>query len=131
MANYYGTGRTNYVKVKDEAAFREAVKEFATVVEKDGRFALLDNNGDGGGWDFSIYNEEEEDYDDIDVVELLAPMLEEGEVMVFQEAGAEKYCYVSGWAMAFNAAGVRAEVSLSDIYDLAKKLGPNVTVAVY
>lgn len=44
MANYYGVGRTSYVKVKDSAAFREAAEKFARVYEEDGAFVLLDDN---------------------------------------------------------------------------------------
>jgi len=48
------------------------------------------------------------------------------------EAGAEKHCYVGGWAVAINSKGERAQVTLHDIYALAaKKFGVEPTAASY
>lgn len=50
--------------------------------------------------------------------------------MIFTEAGHEKYRYVGGWALAFNSSGESIRISLDDIYDQAKSLGPDITEAV-
>jgi len=54
------------------------------------------------------------------------------EIAVVMEAGAEKHCYVGGWAVAINSKGERAQVTLHDIYALAaKKFGVEPTAASY
>jgi hypothetical protein len=129
MANYYGVGRTNYFAVKDEEAFRAALERFpvevVTSAEHPGKVAVLDANDDGGGWNF--YDDESEE--DPGIVDVMAPHLADGQVAVAMEAGHEKYRYVCGYAVAFNGAGESRQVSLSDIYALAKDLGTDITNA--
>lgn len=126
MANYYGTGRTNYFRVKDAKKFRKEMSRFAVeVIEQDGMFCLLDKNMDGGG--FTWWDEAREF--DADPVELLAPHLADGEVLVMIETGHEKYRYLVGYAMAFNNTGDMEYLNLGDIYKQAARLGPNMTHA--
>lgn len=127
MANYYGIGRSNYVRVTDEAAFCAAAERLncEVLTDSEGRVGIMDDNGDGGG--FSFWDSENDiEYDP--VVEL-APLLAEGEVMVLMEAGHEKYRYTSGWAQAFDRSGESVTVNLSDIYDLAKAKFPGASVS--
>lgn len=134
MANYYGTGRSNYVRVKDEEAFRRAAERLdcEVVTDQEGRFAILDDNPDGGGFSFIEYPDEP-DAEPVEhvVEELLGPLLADGEVMVLMEAGHEKHRYVTGWAMAFNNRQEVRRVDLDDIYELARQLGTSVTSASY
>lgn len=121
MANYYGKGRTNYVSVTDRAAFEDAAGKLnCTVIDNsDGKVGLMDANDDGGGFFFQHYDEVADDYVDYDPAELIAPLLLEGEVIVFEEVGFEKYRYLSGWAFAFDRSGEVVRVSLDDIFQVA------------
>lgn len=123
MANYYATARSNYFRVKDKTAFREWADNIPGLGvwddREDGRVGVYDG-GDSGGWPSQRYNEETEDYEDLDLAYELSEHLAEGEVAVLMEAGAEKMRYVCGYAIAVNHKGERITVSLNDIYDLAK-----------
>jgi hypothetical protein len=133
MADWYGHARSNYFRVKDEQAFRDAVKNLdIEIVEENGagRFALL-ANGDKGDWPSCRYDEDTDDYVDIDIVDLIAEHLADGEVAVLMECGAEKLRYLTGWAIALNNKGEHRRVGLEDIYEQARELGPNVTEAEY
>jgi len=141
MANYYATARSNYFAVKDEVTFRQWA-EFAglKVLEPthigqtpDGtrRLAIAPDGGNDDGWPTTRYNEETEEYDDVDVPEELVAYLKDGEVAVLMEVGSEKLRYLRGYATAVNSKGTIVNLSLESIYDLARKLGPNITLAEY
>ncbi len=138
MANYYATARSNYFSVTDEPRFLEDMQTLPDVSvhtrepegEQPRRFCLLADQGDGGGW--PCYRETADgEGEDIDIADLVSGHLAAGEVAIFMEAGAEKYRYVSGHAIAINAAGDTCQVGLSDIYELAAQLGDSVTPAEY
>ena len=135
MANYYGVGRTNYFRVKDEAAFLSDLEEIEGVrihdeIRKDGQrwFMLMDDNDDG--WCLS-WKDERKDAAEIWLPEVIARYLIDDEVAIIMESGHEKHRYVSGWAVAINNKGDFKQLTLNDIYDLAKELGPNITDASY
>jgi hypothetical protein len=141
MANYYATARSNYFAVKDETIFRQWA-EFAglKILEHDHqdktadgicRFAITPDDGDDSGWPTSRYNEESEEDHDVDVSGELAAYLQDGEVAVLIEVGSEKLRYLCGYATAVNSKGETLSMSLEGIYDLAGKLGPNITRAKY
>lgn len=141
MANYNATARSNYFAVKDEMTFRQWA-EFAglKVLEPDQRdkpadgiqrFAITPGDGDDCGWPTHRFNEETEDDDDVDVPEELTAYLKDGEVAVLMEVGSEKLRYLCGFATAVNSAGKTVSMSLEGIYQLAQKLGPNITRAEY
>lgn len=138
MANYYATARSNYFSVTDEPRFLADMQTLPDVSvhtresegEQPRRFCLLADQGDGGGW--PCYRDTEDgDGEDINIADVVSGHLAPGEVAIFMEAGAEKHRYVSGHAIAINAAGDICQVGLSDIYDLAAQLGENVTPAEY
>lgn len=142
MANYYATARSNYFAVTDEKTFREwAAALGLTVLEPthrdkvaDGvrRFGIAPGDGDGsGGWPTSIYHEDTDECEDIDVSELLAAHLANDEVAVLMEVGNEKLRYVSGSAVAVNNKGKFVLMELNDIYHKARRLGKNITMAEY
>ena len=136
MANYYGQARTNYFLVKDAEAFKTEMANYSVNVieQKIGEetgYGILDEDSDGGGLQWSQFNEETEDYDDLVWEVIIGNHLKDGEVCVLMETGAEKYRYLSGWAIAFNNKGESRRVDITDIYDLAKELGTGVTQAEY
>jgi hypothetical protein len=126
MANWYGAARTNYFRVKDEAAFKAWLDTVPDVgaepgtEERGGKFCLL-ANGEYGDFPGERFDEDDFDSTPFDIVAELAAHLAEGEVAVFMQAGAEKLRYISGFAIAVNAAGERVELVLDDIYEIAEK----------
>ena len=145
MANYYGVARTNYFAVKDAEAFKDEMANYAVeVITREGEdgvtlYGLMDTDSDGGGWNWSYVAElEDEDGEiietdlEIDWVEVFARHLVDGWVAILVETGAEKYRYVSGYALAVNSKGESREINLSrDIDKLAREIGENVTDASY
>jgi hypothetical protein len=141
MANYYGVARTNYFAVKSAEDFTAEMAnypvEVITSVNVAGEtlYGLMDTNSDGGGWEWSyvaeMEDEDGEPYEtdlEIDWVEVFARHLEDGWVAILMETGAEKYRYLSGYALAVNSKGESREINLSrDIDKLANELGENVT----
>jgi predicted secreted hydrolase len=131
--NYTGIGRTNYVRLKDEDAFMKAIEPYPVSVIRDeqGRVGLRDESEDGAGFSWLRWDDDE-DYSDTDPVDLIAPHLADGEVMLIMESGNEGYRYVIGYAIAFNNKGEYRTVHLTDIHALARELGDgNFTLAVY
>lgn len=135
MANFYGVGRTNYFRVKDVDAFSAVLDTLcgveAITSERDGEtwWALLDDNDDGGGWCVTWADEEKEDYPDL--LDVVAPHLIDGDVMVMVESGHEKHRFVTGIAHAINNKLELRSISIDDIYELAKPLGTTITEAAY
>ncbi len=132
MANYYETARTNYFRVKDEAAFRKFIDTVGGAeiyADQDGRFCVLFTEE---GVPSCRYNDETEDYDALDFMDELAQHLADGSPAVLVAAGAEKLRYVCGYATAVNNTGKQVSVSIRSIYELAEKeLGGEVTIAEY
>jgi len=131
MANYQGVARTNYVTLTDLAGAMAYIEQFPIkVVEKDGKHALLDDHGDGGGWPTYEVDDDGNDIE-FDFVEFMQ-FVKEGEVLVLMESGAEKQRYVSAYASAYvkrpdGSVGVHT-MTLSDIYDQAlEEFGESVT----
>lgn len=141
MANWYGFARTNYFRVKDVDAFKEALKALdVEVIEveqdstsSDGRvkgMVGLIGRDEYGGFPTGGFDGEDE-WQDVEVDALVAEHLVDGEVAVFMEVGAEKMRYLTGRAWAINSKGETRQISIDDIYERAKELGPNVTSATY
>lgn len=138
MANYVGSVRSNYFRVRDETAFLNWVETLPSVVarrEDDDpeRFTLLVEDGDDGGWPGWRFDELGEDEGEIDLHAELAGHLAEGEVAVLEEVGAEKLRYLVGYAVAVNHRGEKLAVSLDDIYEKVRAAGwgPDVSTATY
>lgn len=124
MSNYYATARSNYFRVKDKAAFREVLNPFdLQIYDEADTLCLLSNSESGWDW----YNPDNDE--DTDPVELIAPHLQDGEVCILMESGAEKLRYISGYAEAFDSSGERVTLCLQDIYKLAKeKFGAQASI---
>ena len=146
MANWYGSARSNYFKVKDLDAFKKAMEPWPIRVHEGGAgdVCLLSEEQDSGGWpsyrshddEFDAPLVEDASYDtdiEFDALSLIAPHLETGQVCVMMECGAEKLRYLSGIALAFDHTGLKTcIVSLEDIYALAEQaFGGVVSRAVY
>jgi len=130
MANYCGSARMNYFRVKDASAFRTWAKRFALgVVERDGHFCLLPGERSDSGT-FYLFDEDEDD--SLDVCDEIAAHLVEDSVAIVIESGAKYLRYISGWAVAINSRGERVEITLDAIYKLAEeKFGIIPTQAFY
>jgi hypothetical protein len=141
MANWAGSARTNYFKVKDPEAFKAEMAKYELEVwpsepdssgcdPREGSFAL-GSHDEWGGWPSSVWDEAADEDVEIDLTTLVSKHLAVGEVAIFMEIGAEKLRYLTGQAIAINAKGEHRTVNLDDIYRLAAELGPNVTQATY
>lgn len=128
MANYYGTERTNYFRVKDEQKFREWAESLSAEVirDKEGRFGLIPGPySDDGTFPSVRFKDEDEleegedNMEEIDFMGELAEHLEPGSIAVSMQAGAKKYRYIVGFAEAIDHTGKVVSVSLQDIYQKA------------
>ncbi len=126
MADWYGTARSNYFQVRDEAAFRIwaekrnlHVFERPHTAESPALFGVYSEDG-YGGWPSSDVELEEETGDgSIDLCAELAPHLRDGQIAVLMEIGAERHRYLTGIAVAVDYAGRTVEVTLDDVYQRA------------
>jgi len=116
MANWYGTARSNYVKVKDvEAAIRDLAGcdiEIYTHPTETG-YIMLAGCEDDGGFRFERYNENDEFEEELDLKEWATKHLCEGQVLILVEVGAEKLRYVTGWSTAYSWDGRILTVNIS------------------
>ena len=122
MANWYGTSRSNYFRVKDRDAFLKWTEERGLGVFENqadtGLFAIHggESTGDGSWPSYDMERDCE-----VDVVSELAQHLPEVQIAVLIEVGAEKLRYLTGAAFAINSKGQIADVTLSDIYRKAAR----------
>jgi len=130
MANYYGSARTNYFKVKDLARFKAELDGLCDIVERqDGTVGLFP----GGRTDSGHFPEFDDDDEPFDFAEEVAKHLAEGWVLVLMQNGAEKLRYLDGYAVAINHRLDRIEINISTIEELARAAWPgaNVTDCTY
>jgi len=136
MATYTSSARTNYFRVKDVDAFNKWIKQFrgleTIVQERQGTVGILFDDG-VPTYRWGTIEGDEIDFNEveIDFMEELALHLADEEVAVLQEVGAENLRFVNGYAIAVNNKGGRRDISLENIYDLAKELGSKITRAEY
>jgi hypothetical protein len=115
MANWYGSCRTNYVRVKDVT---EVLKIFAPfqlkmIEDGQGRIGFLSED-EYGGWPSSV---DDEDGNEIEFdFSLIIPQLADKEVLIVMCAGAEKLRYITGEAIAYAWDGRSTAVYINDIY---------------
>jgi|BioPla2DNA2_1021312.scaffolds.fasta_scaffold60553_2 hypothetical protein len=131
MANYIAYARSNYFKVKDEEKFKNFIRDFDLTLIKDevnGEF-LCGFLTDEYGITDQIYNEETDEFEEVDFIKELSKHIADGYVAIVQQVGYENYRYFTGYAIAVNNKDERLIINLSDITDLAKeKWGSEVTV---
>ena len=123
MANYSGTARSNYFKVRNAAAFKAAIDAIAELAywETNGTFAVYSCDPDTGCWPSVEVNPDAEETETLHMADILAPHLGDGEVVVLMQTGHEKLRYLSAHAEAFDNTGKMVRLALSDIYDKAKE----------
>jgi len=115
MANYVCSVRSNYVRVKDERAFRDFVEDFECelVYAKDGRVGFVCYNGDGST-PYRYPDEESEAVPLVDCEEEIGRHLCEGEVLVIEEVGSENMHFLVGVSYAYNHKGECLFVNMAD-----------------
>ena len=128
MADWYGTARSNYFKVRDNEAFKVFMQDLSSMIteynDADNTWWIRADDYGNGGFDWTVYDENFEPDDSVNAMDELASHLQEGEVAIFLEAGAEKLRYITGNALAIAWTGEITEIDLTDIYELvAKKYG--------
>lgn len=132
MANWYGLSRTNYFKVRDDAAFlawAATLPDVELIDDGKGRFGFY-TNGDGQ-WPCCRY-QEDNTCNDFDFAEELADHLAEGEVAILITVGHEKARYATGFAVAIRHDHKRLEIDIDRIYRrVLKTWGIAVTRAEY
>jgi hypothetical protein len=122
MANWYGSSRSNYFRVKESDAFLKWAEERGLGVfknkEEAGLFAIHGGEStDDGSWPgYDMEGDTE-----IDLVTELAQHLANRQVAVLIEVGAEKLRYLTGVAIAIDPKGRVAELTLGDIYRKAAR----------
>jgi hypothetical protein len=122
MANWYGSARSNYFRVKDRDAFLNWADSHGLGVfkneESQDLFAVHGGEStDDGSWpSYDVEGDTE-----IDLVAELAQHLPKGQIAVLMEIGAEKLRYLTGVAIAINHKGRVVELTLSDIYRKASR----------
>jgi len=135
MANWYGTARSNYVRLKDPGAVRQLLAARAAEIElqesasQPGLFVFLVGGlSDSGGWPtvarLSASGEPDPEVDGEDFLDVMAEHLADGEVLITIEAGAEKLRYITGWAQAVRmhrGRVQRLQLSIADIYRLVQR----------
>lgn len=133
MANYYASWRSNYFLVKDKEAFLKAIEHvpdlevlFEPHKTKDGdeveHCVLLASGGsDSGSIPWEYYDDDKEDFVDVEWPAIFKEHLQEHSVAAFMESGAEKLRYVVGIALAFHSSGEMVQITLDDIYEKAQE----------
>lgn len=131
MANYTAYFRSNYFAVKDVAQFQQFCDEFQLemITKTDAAQTLYGflNQGNEGGLPTSRYDEATQDWEDADLLSMLATHLAEDYVAIVMEVGFEKMRYLVGEAHAVNAKGDIISVELDEIYERAASLGQKGT----
>ena len=144
MANFYGTTRSNYFAVKDPEAFVNELVNYPVEVisqlqiDEDGKpadtlYGFIDSDDNGGGDIWTIWNEEDDSYGEVDWADVFKRHLQDDWVAIIQSVGAEKHRFLSGSAVLFNNKGETHSVNLNSIYTFADVFGygEHITRAEY
>jgi len=131
MANFYGTGRSNYVEVTDVEKFKSLCEKFdLEFITERTKVGFLTKSEDGD-LPYEIWDEEQEKGIEVEPLVDFSHLLKDEEVLVFQFAGAEKHRYITGWSIAINNRQETVTVDLNDILTKAESLGKNITACEY
>jgi len=128
MADWYGSNRSNYFKVKNVGAFEKFLDSWGAKLwkkpdQKTGEMLCGFTSTNDKGNLPDLREEQDHDLEFDDFTKELAEHLEDGEVAIMMEAGAEKLRYITGFALAINSKGETASIALREIYDKAQSLG--------
>ena len=136
MATYYGTGRSNYFKVKDVEKFKSLLdRSECDLIWKGSKTSDELDSSDLVGFiplteDGQVFIPEDQEtnfWDDV------SSLLQEGQILIFQSVGSEKTRYINGISLAINCKGDILEFSLDEIYERAKDYFQvdEITQAIY
>jgi hypothetical protein len=128
MANYYGSARTNYFRVKDIEAFKAEVEAYPLVVvsrddNPDFIALFISDDDDEGSFPWCDYYTEDAEGDEINWTEIFGRHLQVNSVVIIQEVGNEKLRYFGGIAVAINSKGEEITININSIFDQATALG--------
>lgn len=140
MANWYGTWRTNYVKLRQDRL--QDLKDLfeVEVWEKDGLHATASTDEYGGTPSVYLddddpadlpdylqkYVDSEDDY--LSLEDVIHEFLDQDQVIVIMCSGSEKLRYVTGFATAIHSTGESVSINLWDIYAEAQEAFPDCTI---
>lgn len=119
MSNWYGTSRSNYVRVKDVEQALAALEPFSNNIHRHPTETdAIMISGDDDTGDFSTQTlDDDGDEMDLDWGAWAREHLKQGQILVLISAGAEKLRYVSAWAEAYNDKGDYVCVDLARAID--------------
>lgn len=121
MANWHGASRTNYVRIKEEQALRQALEPWEITVHRHPTRSdcfMFEGACDNG--DFPSSRSDDEDNEiDFSFQELIVPHLAEGQVLLAQVIGREKLRYLTGYAYGYAWDGRVVSINTNDIHKLA------------
>jgi hypothetical protein len=122
MADWHGTARSNYFKVRDNENFGTFMQQLLSMTAEhnvgDNTWLVQASDYNNGGFNWTIYDEDYEPDDSVNAMDEFASHLQEGEVAIFFEIGSEKLSYITGNSIAIAWNGEITIINLSDIYDL-------------
>lgn len=135
MANWYGSARSNYFRVKDRSKFLAWAEELGLTVmhAKDGSglFGIHPGDTEDGDWPAPMpLNEGGYEIDDAEpryVAHELQQHLADGEVAVLKVIGAEKLRYLTAYAIVTTPTTIEA----FDLDDIVRDKYPSATACEY
>ena len=138
MADWYGTCRSNYFRVKDFDAFKAMLEAYEAKLIKntDGLVGFISEDFFGSIPSRYIDGDEDEgiDEENLSILDEIAEHLADNQVCIVMEAGAEKARFITGQAIAIAWNGETTRISLSDIYKEAQEAfgdEAQITEAIY
>lgn len=136
--NFYGSSRTSYFKIKDEAKFLEWVSTLDGVearekaTELEGKLFCLIARTESGEFPWSAYDEEADEFEDFSMEEQLARHLADGWACVTIEVGAEGLRFLQGYCSVTTNKGVLKSTELNSwAAEVCKEAGVKHTGAAY
>lgn len=126
MTDFIQSAYSNDFVVKDYDTFAEATTKlplflYQVDAEKEpNRVYFFDE--DGNGIPTYVWDEEINDEVEVNIVDMIAPHLVDGEVAIFTSVGSEGLRYITGSALAFNNKQEVREICLDNIHNLAEEL---------
>lgn len=119
MADWSGSTRSNYFKVKDLDAFKNMMSNFQAEI-------ITRENTDLVGFYSTRFNGDiptyfpDEGKEEVSIVEIIADHLDDNQVCIVQSIGSEKLRYVTGIAYAIHSSGEILQIDINDIYAKAQ-----------
>lgn len=117
MANYYGVGTSNAVKVTNKVKFKKLCELYSlTYWDEDGKVGFYAESEYG---EPELYDENGEELEYF--LDAFSRLLKDGEVLIWMHTGSQRLD-MSGYSVAINNKGETERIDISDIFQLSKKL---------